>query len=116
MKKQGFGKDDIQPSSSTEPEIVIDTEKADAIVQEVLIGVAIQISEQAGLPTDHKDEKDLTDDEFLTDLLLGLAGVGVELELEPIEQEDGKPLMDVKVKQTVGTIDLSDAVTKKEDK
>lgn len=115
MKKQGFGKDDIQPTSSTEQDILIDTEKADAIILEVLLGVGSQIAGQAGLEVDR--EEDDSEEDFLNKLLAALQTVGVELELIPLEVgEDGRALMDVKVKQTVGTIDLSDAVTKKEDK
>lgn len=115
MKKQGFGKDDIQPSSSTEQDVIVDTEKADAIILDVLLGVGAQIAGQAGLEVERVEED--TDDEHLNKLLAALQTVGVELELIPLEiGEDGRALVDVKVKQTVGSIDLSEAVTKKEDK
>ncbi len=115
MKKQGFGKDDLKPQE-TQEEVLINEEKADEIILEVLIGVAKEISVQAGLPIDHDVEQGLKGSDFLNALLGGLGTVGVQLELSKIEHVEGKPLMSVLVKQTVGQIDLSEAVTKKEDK
>ncbi len=116
MKQQGFGKDDLKPRVAQE-DIIVNEELADKIIRDVLIGVASEISVQAGLPVDHQEENpEMSDHEFLTTLLGALRTVGVQLELSDVDMTDEEPLMSVTVKQTVGQIDLSEAVTKKEDK
>lgn len=112
MKKQGFGKDDLKPNSTAD-NVDINTEVADKIIQDVLIGVSKEISQQAGLPIEHEGKED---GELLLALFQGLASVGVQLELSEVRIEDDKPLLAVMVKQTVGEIDLSEAVIKKEEK
>lgn len=107
MKQQGFGKDDLKPQS--EPDIEISTEIADKIILEVLTSLGTDIAGQAGLPVGAIQEGETAEDHFEKIIQL-LATVGVQLELAKGEVIDGKPTMDVLVKQTVGSIDLSEAV------